>query len=243
MRQLIALALSPTSCLPDPTKPTSANRSKGKAVAPTPGSEPKTRFLDAPSRDPFASTSRKVRIAALRLLEDISATNSPLAVFRAAPGYSPDPDLVPSPPTRVDRETTPSTSKPQVMITHGLATPPAEDRSLDVDADDLDFVAAGKRVGRCENVWDLLGGLARRPGKGMPKGPTAARPVVRGGWDVLSTFVRAWEDEVALRRLNGGAFARPLSDVRSVADTEICARRIARLAVVPAAVQDRKSVV
>lgn len=215
VRQLIALSLSPRSCLPDPTdKATLKGKTSSSKDAAAAASKSKA-YLDAPSRDPFALTARKMRLGALRLLEEIAATNGPPVVFRAAPGYSPDPSLFPpTPPSEPTtngkggppRETTPA--PPQATITHGLPTPPAEDRSLDLDEDDKDFVSAGKRVGRCENIWDVLGGLARRQ-KGQPKGPTKERPVIRGGWDLLKTFAGAWEAEVETRRRAEGASSLP----------------------------------
>lgn len=83
-----------------------------------------------------------------------------------------------------------------------LPTPPKEEQGFPDDIDDTALALAGKRVARCEDVWELLGGAAGR-GKGF-KYRTRERPVVRGGWELLRVFVEVWEAEGEGRKARGG---------------------------------------
>lgn len=178
----MALALSPASCLA--------------------ASSTLSRHLAPPSLDPFDSTSRQIRNGALRLLQDIGATNGGEALARATPGYVPDLSLV--------RGVGGSTSAMDVFggnvgLKKGgrsLPTPPQEEQGFPDDIDDTALALAGKRVARSEDVWELLGGAAGR-GKGF-KYRTRERPVVRGGWELLRVFVEVWEGEGESRNARGG---------------------------------------
>lgn len=53
---------------------------------------------------------------------------------------------------------------------------------------------AGKRVGRCKDLWSLLGGSARREEEGKRES-TRESPVIAKGWEVLEMILEGWERE------------------------------------------------
>lgn len=167
IHQLLALALSPSSLL------------SPKSLA---------KHLKPASLDPLVSTARKIRLEALRLLQDIAATNSPAAIFRATPGYPADESLEP-------REETPDPFSEKKERTR---LPPVGEHSYDAEEEDKPLVLAGKMVARCHDLWDFLGGGA---GRGRYQTSwTREEPIVRRGWELLRGIVGMWEDEVRERK-------------------------------------------
>lgn len=136
IHQLLALALSPASCLP----PTRAKK------------------LVASNVDPLVPTSRKIRSQALRLLEDLAGTISAEAVFRAVPGYVADATFRQENFPSAEFFSTGEASE-NVKGKRPYHLPPLlrPSKVNDDDEDDSPLIMAGKRIARCEDLWTVLG--------------------------------------------------------------------------------------
>lgn len=170
-RQLLALALSPYSCLP-------SKQSTEKRVPST-------------NSDPFIPTRRKIRIASLRLLELIANSTGAETIFRAAPGYDPDSSI----DTSLDG-TNSSTISAQTNGKQKRSR--VEDDDDEDDEDEGPFYLAGKRVGKLDDLWDFLAGMAENNEGTITR--SREEPIASGGWEMLRSFVGIWEEEASVRK-------------------------------------------
>lgn len=157
-----------------------------------------------PSDDPFVQTERKIRLASLRLLEDVAATAGAQAVLRALRHHGVDDSYVAGPSAEPDAEA--ERTRESLLK---WANPGPEDATI--DPSDSRVQAAGRRILRCEDVWAFLGGAARKKKIAI----TAEQPIVRHGWEVLRTLVVIWETEQRQRAEQGHGESGSKLDCRS----------------------------
>ncbi|KAI5475634.1 hypothetical protein MNV49_001096 [Pseudohyphozyma bogoriensis] len=171
IQQLLALSLHPSQCVPTNSK-----------------------RVHAPTLDPYTSTLRKVRLEALRLLDDIGHTNGGESVARGTPGYEQDEDLL-------DTQGKAEQAKKRAMNSPSKKAKKRREEEEDEEEGNKAVNAAARRVGVCEEVWDLLAG-----GSGMGKEfgkSSRERPVSRTGWDLVRSLVAMWEGEAKERKGKG----------------------------------------
>lgn len=190
MRQLLALALSPSSCLPiHQIKP--------------------SRQIPNSTREPYSPTTRKLRLQALRLIEDIVNTSGTETLFRSLPSYEPD--------LSIDLNEDESLLELKRTNSKGKRVADHFDEEED-DEEEGPLYLAGKRVSKCEDLWDFLGGMA----EGIEPNRIRNReePIIQGGWEMLRSLVGVWELEAKTRFSSGCKFrfSSQCGDFRTIVD-------------------------
>lgn len=148
--------------------------------------------MKAPTIDPLPATARKIRLLALRLLENVASTLSGDAIFRALRHHGVDEELVPPPKVVLDKKGNP-------------VLPEEEEEEEETTEDEhTPLVLAGKRVEVCEDVWALLGGGAEKTRQMRNE----EQPMAPGAWELLRTLVGVWEGEATRRSEAGGECTR-----------------------------------
>lgn len=119
--------------------------------------------------------------------------NGSEVLFRACPGYGEDSSVDSSflPPS-----TTSASSK-------GNRRSSPEDSDLEEEDSDP-FYLAGKRISRCEDLWDFLAGVVVNREEGITLRNREEPIYFEGGWELLRCLVGIWEEEGRVRQGKGG---------------------------------------
>ncbi|GAA5952541.1 hypothetical protein JCM21900_003411 [Sporobolomyces salmonicolor] len=185
IRQLLSLCFFPLLFKPPTRTSNFAKASSSSSI------QPKS-LLSPASDDPFVLTHRKLRADALRVLDNVAATNGVEAVCRAIRGYG-----MPRPLAAGEAGSEPITPPRSSKKDKGKAKEQQPDDGSDLEEDllpekgDEPLEASAKRIGRVEDLWDFLAGTTAR----KPRIRDRERPVMEGGWEVIDVLVRGWEAE------------------------------------------------
>lgn len=116
----------------------------------------------------------------MKLLANLAQTNGVQALSAGIPGYG-------------EQEGLYTTALPANAVRHGT-------EQYIPETSDSHVILAGKRVGKCANIWQVLGGMAERVEDRVEMSPE--EPLSESSWEVLSLLAEIWASEVVDREQN-----------------------------------------
>ncbi|KAM0790052.1 hypothetical protein ACM66B_005380 [Microbotryomycetes sp. NB124-2] len=176
VRQLFALCLDPTSC-------GFVRRKSNKQSV---------QDHDKDALDPLVETTTKVRLTSLKTLQQVAYVNGTRTLFRAIRGHGYVKDEFD------DKQTRERGHGPAAAEWDKVWDDPVD---VEDDQDESKIAEAGRVVGKCRDVWELM--QVGMEGKvGARKHGRLQDPLCFGGWDLLDALCSIWEREMEERELN-----------------------------------------
>lgn len=139
------------------------------------------------------------------MLELIANSTGAETIFRAAPGYGLD--------SSIDTYSDTVNSSTILPQTNGKQKRSRVENDED-DEDEGPFYLAGKRVGKLDDLWDFLAGMAETNEGNITR--SREEPITPGGWEMLRSFVGIWEEEASVRKIANRTYSlliRSMGDI------------------------------